>query len=112
MELWRTEPVNGSLEQVPGLGPASIRKLKDAEDGDTQITNTYQLIGHYLMLKGPDTDEGPVSIELTNQKFWYWLKSRGISAHRSAIVLAIYEKVATFFPGFYNVDQDSEEDDE
>jgi hypothetical protein len=80
------------------------------------VTNTYQLFGKYLSLKGPDTDEEQVESYLHNEKFWLWLKMKGISAHRSAIVKSIAEKSATFFPGFYDAnaygDSDDEEEDE
>ena len=85
------------MQEVPGIGPAAIKMLR-AQD----VTSTHQLIGQYLLLKGPEDDEHEVSVEALNQKFWFWLKSAGIKSHRSAIVLAIYEKVSSFFPRFYD----------
>lgn len=32
-------------------------------------------------------------------KFWYWLKKKGLDSHRSGIVLAIAEKADTWVPG-------------
>jgi hypothetical protein len=66
------------------------------------------------MLKGPDTEDEKVDVSETNQKFWYWLKSKGIKAYRSAIVLAVNQKLATFMPGLLdaNVEDDSDGDDE
>lgn len=107
MEQWRTESVSGNLSDVPGIGPATIGKL--AEDG---ITNTYQLFGKYLMLKGPDSEEHQVECIEHNEKFWHYLKSLKISSHRSAIVKAVAEKAAGFFPGIYDANMYEDDDDE
>jgi hypothetical protein len=94
METWRTSPVTGDLLEVPGIGPAAVKKLTECPD---RITNTYQLFGKYLMLKGPDVAGHKVDSLEHNEKFWYFLKGSGVTAHRSAIVKAIAEKSATFF---------------
>lgn len=112
METWRASTINGDLKQVPGIGEAAIKKFMAVQDPANRVTNTYQLIGKYLTLKGPEDDEVEVTIGETNQKFWYYLKSLEISSHRSAIVLAISEKVAQFFPGFYDANLEQEEDEE
>ena len=96
MEIWRTEAVTGDLLEVPGIGPASVKKLAECDD---RITNTYQLFGKYLTLKGPDMNGHKVESMEHNEKFWFFLKNIGISSHRSAIVKAIAEKAATFFRG-------------
>jgi hypothetical protein len=113
MDIWRAGTVTGDLLEVPGIGPAAKAKLADDPMITCRITNTYQLIGQYLMLKGPDEDGQTVSVGETNKKFWFFLKMKGISSHRSAIVLAISEKVASFFTGFYDAnayDDDEEEE--
>jgi hypothetical protein len=107
METWRTEPVSGNLQDVPGIGPAAVGKLAANE-----ITNTYQLFGKYLMLKGPDTEEHAVECVEHAEKFWHFLKGIGIVAHRSAIVKAISEKAAGFFPGIYDANMYDDDDDE
>ena len=109
METWRTEPVSGNLQDVPGIGPAAVGKLTQED-----ITNTYQLFGKYLMLKGPDTQEHQVECIEHAEKFWHFLKAIGIVSHRSAIVKAISEKAASFFPGIYdaNMYDDDDDDDE
>ena len=89
--------VSGDLNEVPGIGPAAVTKLVEIPEGS--ITNTYMLFGKYLSFKGPDyvNDEGEqvtVDCQLHNDRFWYWLKSVGITAHRSAIVKAMAEKVS------------------
>jgi hypothetical protein len=76
-----------------------------------RITNTHQLIGQYLMLKGPDEEDKIVTVSELNHKFWFYLKSKGIKAHRSAIVLAISEKVASFFPGLHDANADDFDSD-
>ena len=51
--------VTGDVTEVPGIGPAAAKKLACGE-GDEKVTNTYQLIGKFLMLKGPDEDDNKV----------------------------------------------------
>lgn len=111
METWKTTPTVPELSSVPGLGEAGIAKLANCEMEDDRITNTYQLFGKFLMMKGPgDGDEIEIPSTEHTEKFWYWLKNRGIHAHRSAIVRAIAEKSSTFFQGIYDVnDYDDEE---
>jgi hypothetical protein len=101
---------NSSKYQALGLLP----KKMFGEDPikSNRITNAHQLIGQYLMLKGPDTEDNMVTIRETNQKFWHYLELKGISAHRSAIVLAVSEKVATFFPGFNDANATEYDDEE
>ena len=114
MDQWRSSQITGDLNEVPGIGPAAVKKLYESDEGPDRITNTYQLFGKFLMLKGPGhDDEIMVDTFEHTQKFWEYLKNRGITAHRSAIVKAIAEKSATFFNGIYDAnDYDDEEDDE
>lgn len=37
--------ISGDLSEIPGIGPAAIKKLNVADDDDERITNTFQLIG-------------------------------------------------------------------
>jgi hypothetical protein len=112
MELWINSNITGDLKQVPGIGVVAVEKLgaKDVEENQ-RIETTHQLIGKYLMLKGP----GDTFKEL-NQKFWYFLMAKGISSHRSDIVKAIAKKVSSFIPNFqggieddYEYEEDEEE---
>ena len=112
MDQWRSGAITGDLIEVPGIGPKAIELLGSDGVAAFRITNTYQLIGQYLMLKGPDVDGHHVSTTELNQKFWFWLKGKGISAHRSAIVLAISEKVSSFFPGLYDANEAFDDDEE
>ena len=112
MEQWRTSQITGDLEEVPGIGPAAVKKLAEADLGPDKITNTYQLFGKYLMLKGPDVDGHKVESFEHCEKFWQFLKNRGISSHRSAIVKAIAEKSATFFSNIYDANDYEDDDDE
>jgi len=107
--------LSGDLSEVPGIGPAAIRKLGVGENDDDRVTNTYQLIGKFLMLKGPDDDGGKVQSRMHMEKFWYWLQEKEISSHRSAIVKAIAEKVNGMMPGIYDAtayDSDDSDEDE
>jgi hypothetical protein len=116
MKTWRQTPITGILSEVPGIGPAVIKQFADCDEGPDRITNTYQLFGKFLMLKGPGHgDEIMVEPFEHTQKFWEFLKNRGISSHRSAIVKAVAEKSATFFSGIYDAnayDDDDDDDDE
>jgi len=106
--------VSGNIQDVPGIGPAAAKKLA-AGEGDEKVTNTYQLIGKFLMLKGPDSEENKVGSMEHCEKFWYWLQDKGISAHRSAIVKAVAMKVNGLLPGVYDpdlYDGESDEDEE
>ena len=114
MENWRSTPTNPDLISVPGIGPATVRKLAECELEEDKITNTYQLFGKFLMLKGPGHTEDEIEIDSLEhmEKFWHWLKNRGVGSHRSAIVRAIAEKSATFFQNIYDVNAYDEDDDD
>jgi hypothetical protein len=53
MEEWRNGTLTGNLEvdAVPGVGPATIRKLKASG-----VSTTYALLGRYLQHRGPGVD--------------------------------------------------------
>ena len=102
----------GDITEVPGIGPAAKLKLASGE-GDDKVTNTYQLIGKFLSLKGPDTEDNKVESMEHCEKFWFWLQEKGITAHRSAIVKALAMKVNGLLPGVYDPDlYDEEKSDE
>jgi hypothetical protein len=43
--------ITGDLTEVPGIGPAAVKKLSQSDiDGD-RITNTFQLIGKVSLLR-------------------------------------------------------------
>jgi hypothetical protein len=44
MEQWRVKAVTASLLDVPGIGPAAVKKLAEG-DMDDKVSNTYQLFG-------------------------------------------------------------------
>ncbi|KAG6582788.1 uncharacterized protein IUM83_17265 [Phytophthora cinnamomi] len=95
-------PLTGDLTEVPGIGKAAVTKLGD---GDEAVENTFQLIGKFLMLKEStnENDDGVINCAQHCDAFWFWLKSKGITAYRSGIVMAIAEKVNTMLPGIYDV---------
>merc|ERR1712129_499513 len=106
--------ITGDITEVPGIGPSAAKKLANGE-GDDCVTNTFQLIGKFLSLKGPDIDGEKVESLEHMEKFWYWLQVNGIASHRSGIVKAIAEKVNSMIPGVYDPDaygDDSDEEDE
>lgn len=47
------------LLQVPGIAARGAELLAQGE-GDECVTNTYQLIGKFLSLRGPDKDDHEV----------------------------------------------------
>lgn len=46
---WMRGDINGTITEVPGIGPAAAKKLANGETPDECITNTYQLIGKVSM---------------------------------------------------------------
>ncbi|CAM9210684.1 unnamed protein product [Chrysoparadoxa australica] len=107
LETFIRSPITGDLTEVPGVGKGNAEKLAE---GDDKVTNTYQLIGKYLTLKGPDTADKEVRRESVECKdhcdnFWHWLKQKGIVSYRGSIVNAVAEKANVWMPGLY----DSEE---
>mmetsp|Transcript_7098 Transcript_7098/g.10819 ORF Transcript_7098/g.10819 Transcript_7098/m.10819 type:complete len:151 (+) Transcript_7098:329-781(+) len=111
MTEFQRSKLTGDLSEVPGIGPAAIKKLADAENDDDKITNTFQLIGKFLMLKGPDEDGNKVETREHMEKFWYFLQEKGISSHRSGIVRCIAEKVNGMMPGIYDASEYADDDD-
>jgi hypothetical protein len=70
----------------------------DLDRPHERVSNTYQLFGVYLMMKGvDDTSHGAVTSYEHNERFYQWLKAKGIVSHRSALVKAVAEKLATYF---------------
>ena len=101
MDSFRANTLSGDITEVPGIGKAGATRLR--EEG---IHNTYQLLGHYMKLAEVATSEedGEPSIDtyMLNQQFWHFLKGAQITAHRSAIVKAVSDKVAASFPAFHD----------
>lgn len=100
-------PLTGDIQEVPGIGEAAMKNLakEDGGSGDDAITNTYQLMGKFLLLKS-NTDSGEmVQCQEHCDAFWHWLKSKGINSYRSGIVMAVAEKLNTMIPGVYNTDE-------
>ncbi|CAN0417172.1 unnamed protein product [Pylaiella littoralis] len=94
--------LGGNLTEVPGVGDEAVKRLATGE-GVERVTNTYQLIGMFLALRGPDKgDDHQVDTKEHCEKFWNWLKSKGINSNRSGIVTAIAEKVNIWIPGIYD----------
>ena len=93
-------PITGDLTEVPGIGPATAAKMKDAG-----VSTTYALFGKYLMLK----QEGVESIEHCD-RFFHWLESIGTPAgYRSSVVEAVAKKMDITFPGIYDGELYAEE---
>ena len=92
--------LTGDLTEVPGISRCAIRKLAA---GDEKITNTFQLIGKFLLFKTSinKTDEIIDSKQHCNA-FCNWLKLKGIQSYRSDIVMCIAEKTNTMIPGMYD----------
>lgn len=93
-------PITGDLNEVPGLGAKMIKQLAKGSD---PIHNTYQLIGKYLSLKSNNHDDNqPINCVYHCNKFYTWLKQKGIDNHRATIVMAIGEKVNAMLPSTYD----------
>jgi hypothetical protein len=76
--------VTGDLRDVPGLGPSAIKALSSGKACD-RVTNTFELIGKYLMLNA-DAD-----------KFCAFLKTRGVPQRR-VVTDAIAQKCGLLLP--------------
>jgi hypothetical protein len=103
METWKSSAITGELRDVPGIGPAAIKTLKAQN-----VNNSFQLLATYLDMKNPATMP-PAEHQ---DKFWTWLKEIKIVAHRSAIVMAMGEKMSQLVPGIYDpsvYEEDGEE---
>jgi hypothetical protein len=113
---WDSSGVTGVLTNVPGVDTITAGSLAfdELSRPHERVTNTYHLFGVYLTLKGPDdTLHGPIGSYEHNERFYQWLKVKGIVSHRSAIVKAVAEKCATFFAGdFYDANIYEEEEEE
>lgn len=108
LEEFVQREIKGDLQEVPGIGPAAVKMLAEPnKQGAPGIYTTYQLIGEYLSLKGKDID--PIA---HNDCFWYWLKEKGISSHRSGIVQCIAKKCNSFMPGLYDPSMYESDDEE
>ena len=87
MSEWRELEITGDVTEVPGIGPAAAELLAKEDYGEEHVVqNTWQLFAKYLSLKTTDQDGKHLSVKDHNDKFWYWLKYKGIKSHRSAIV--------------------------
>lgn len=105
-----TTSLTGDLNEVPGIGPATIKLLANTSisidnKGNTTVipavTTTFGLIGIYLSFKNdPDHVVGPFEHA---ERFFTWLVSLGTpTGFRAGIVHAICEKVNVSYPGIYD----------
>jgi len=86
-------PTKGNLDEVPGVGPATIDRLRAAG-----VETTYQLVAKYLSFKGANT-EPKAHAEL----FYQWLKRTETPAgFRAGVVHSIAEKTNLTFPKLYD----------
>jgi hypothetical protein len=91
--------ITGDLIEVPGIDVDAADKLVDgAEPG----TNTWQLFGKFLTMKGIDSvdadhaDGNRVSCAEHYQRFYEFLTDKGISTRRSSTICqAVAEKVSS-----------------
>lgn len=111
--------IKGEIQEVPGIGPAAAKRLAAGDEESERITNTFQLIGKFLMLKGAEDEESddkaPIAAGEHVNRFWHWLAEKDVKSHRSAIVQAIAEKMNQSLPGIYDAgayDEDSDDDDD
>lgn len=82
-------PLSNDLNDIPGVGPSTIEKLKQFD-----IYNPYQLVGCFLRVCGEN-----MTSEEHLDAFWYYLKVLNVpGGTRSTIVHAISEKVYTLMP--------------
>jgi len=97
LQSWLAAPVTGNLLEVPGIGEGNILKFASSNNGQDPICTTYELFGKFLLIKSP----GVLPVEHCD-RFWFWLKGKGIISHRAAIVQACAEKLNLMMPGLYD----------
>lgn len=86
-------PIDQDLMTVPGIGEATVTRLKEGS-----VTTTFQLIGAFLCVCGKDQG----SDERTNA-FWFYLEALNVpGGTRSTIVHSIAERVNIMMPGIYD----------
>ncbi|CAN0417120.1 unnamed protein product [Pylaiella littoralis] len=101
-EYVRAPIKTGDITEVPGIAGKAAGILAEGE-GDDRVTNTYQLYGKFLSLRGPEAGETHEVDSVEHcEKFYLWLQGKGINACRDAIVRAVAEKSNNFFPGLYD----------
>lgn len=93
-------PITEDLLSVPGVGEATVERLKT--DG---ITTTHQLLGAYLRVCDKDFDS-----KQRSDAFWFYLQALKVSGGtRSTIVHAIAERINIMIPGMYKEDDSATE---
>ena len=97
LRAWLAAPITGNLLEVPGIGEGNVLKLATANNGGDPICTSYELFGKFFLLKSP----GVLPVEHCD-RFWFWLKGKGIISHRAAIVQACAEKLNLMMPGLYD----------
>jgi hypothetical protein len=112
MNEWLNDEIVTDLCTVPGIGPAFAKKLNNAD-----IWSVHHLIGKYLSETVYDAeDDGTLTMDVysTNQKFFDFLRTSGVTSTRSGIVNAINRKVAASYVTYNDstVDYDAENMDE
>lgn len=93
LEAFLSAEVDEDLLSVPGIGPATVKKL-----AEHNIETTYQLISCFLRVCGKE-----MSSATKVNAFWFYLDKLGVpGGTRSTIVHAISEKVNIMIPGVFD----------
>eukprot|EP01041_Mallomonas_annulata_P001630 gene1630-3161_t len=96
-EAWMASPITGDILEVPGIDGRNKELLSFPGEKEDGVGSTFELFGKFLLFKTP----GISTAEHCN-RFWFWLKSKGVVSHRSAIVQACAERLETMMPGIYD----------
>ncbi len=98
LKEWLHSPIlSEDITKVPGVGPKNAQLLASVGPTGETITTSYQLLGVFLYSRA----QGMNSVVHCN-RFYQWLKSKGIYSRINDIVQACAEKVNTMFPGIYD----------
>ena len=87
------DEIDEDITSVPGIAAGAARALARGGDG---VNTTHQLIGRFLAFRRPGMGRQEHCDEM-----WYWLRDRGVHAHRSGIVRCLAEKCETMMPNIY-----------
>ena len=78
-------PITGDITEVPGITRTVANKLSSC---DEKITNTFQLIGKFLLLKTKNKNNYITGVEHC-KLFYDWLQEIGIKYYIDDIVMCI-----------------------
>lgn len=97
MTKWLHLPITGDLKEVPFIGDGIAKMLRNPTENCPGISSTFELLGKFLQCRGAEDNQVTQC-----DRFWAWLKSKGIGNQKNSIVQAVAMKSNIYFPGMYD----------